>query len=97
MLKETLSSLGMPTAFTSGADFSRMADDKLFISDVIHQAYIDVDEEGTEAAAATAIVMRLTSVINERVFIANKPFIFLIRDNVSGNILFMGKYVKPEN
>jgi serpin B len=70
----------------------------LWISAAIHKAYIDVNEEGTEAAAATGIVMR--SMIAARpeppiVFRADHPFLFLIRDNHSGAILFMGRVNDP--
>ncbi|MCK4269329.1 MAG: serpin family protein, partial [Methanogenium sp.] len=64
-----------------------------------HKAYVDVNEEGTEAAAATAVVMKLTAVIEDEsvpVFRADHPFIFLIQDNETGNILFMGRISNPE-
>jgi serpin B len=96
----TLSAMGMSTAFARGAaDFSGMTGKRdLWISAAIHKAYIDVNEEGTEAAAATGIVMR--SMIAARpeppiVFRADHPFLFLIRDNHSGAILFMGRVNDP--
>ncbi|MCK4270004.1 MAG: serpin family protein [Methanogenium sp.] len=97
-LSETLKEMGMPTAFSAAADFSGMGTTDLFISDVVHKAYVDVNEEGTEAAAATAVVMKLTTVIEEEspVFRADHPFIFLIQDNETGNILFMGRISNPE-
>ena len=98
-LPRTLSAMGMPTAFTGAADFSGMDGRKdLFIDDVIHQAFVDVNEEGTEAAAATAVVMRMTSMPVEEpvpVFRADHPFIFLIQDDETGNILFMGRVADP--
>jgi len=99
-MKETLSSLGMPTAFSDGnADFSGMTGNKnLFISSVIHQAYVKVDEKGTEAAAATAVVMREKSIgpgAERIIFKADHPFIFLIQETETGNILFLGKVVDP--
>jgi serpin B len=96
-LAKVLSDMGMPDAFSSKADFSGMAGNReLFISAVIHKAYVDVNEEGTEAAAATGVVMRLTSVEPPPpVFKADHPFIFLIRDNQTGNILFMGRLANP--
>jgi serpin B len=71
----------------------------LFISAVIHKAYVDVNEEGTEAAAATAVTMKLTSVGPTRipVFQADHPFLFLIRDNHSGSILFIGRVMNPNS
>ncbi len=96
-MKDTLISMGMPTAFSRTTDFSGMTlTDKLFISNVIHQAYVKVDEEGTEAAAATAVVMkRSTSLVTNIVFNADHPFIFLIQDQETGNILFMGRVTDP--
>jgi serpin B len=92
-LRETLSAMGMPSAFTGAADFSGM-DGKhdLAISQVVHKAYIDVSEEGTEAAAATGGVVSLTAFAPPAVFRADHPFLFLIRDTASGAILFAGRY-----
>lgn len=99
-LAEVLKSMGMTDAFEPGiADFSAMTGKKdLFISAVIHKAYVDVNEEGTEAAAATAVVMKTTAVAPEKipVFRADHPFLFLIRDNCSGSILFMGRVMNPK-
>ena len=96
-LKEALAALGMPDAFTSAADFSGMTGNReLFISEVIHKAFVSVDEEGTEAAAATAVVMSLSAAPEEPVeFTADRPFVFLIRDNLTGTILFVGRVVNP--
>jgi len=96
-MKETLSSLGMPTAFDAGnADFSGMTlAEQLFISQVIHQAYVKVDEKGTEAAAATAVVMEATAAMPRNVFKADHPFIFIIQEKQTGNILFLGKVIDP--
>ncbi|NLD57337.1 MAG: serpin family protein [Methanomicrobiales archaeon] len=97
-LGRTLAAMGMPTAFTDHADFSGMDGEKsLFISDVIHQAYVDVNEEGTEAAAATAVVIRQASAPLEPVpvFRADHPFLFFIVDDESGAILFMGRIADP--
>jgi len=99
-LASILKSMGMADAFTPGeADFSGMNGKKdLFISAVIHKAYIDVNEEGTEAAAATGVVMKVTSVRSGHipVFRADHPFLFLIRDNISGSILFIGRAMNPK-
>jgi len=98
-LASVLEAMGMKMAFGPGADFSGMTGKRdLSISAVIHKAYVAVDEEGTEAAAATAIVMR-TLAIREMTpppeFRADRPFLFLIRDEASGAILFMGRVMEP--
>jgi serine protease inhibitor len=94
-LSEQLKSLGMRSAFSDTADFSGMdgATNNLYISEVIHQAFVTVDESGTEAAAATWVHVTTRSASDR--FIANHPFIFLIRDNGSGSILFLGRIVDP--
>ena len=83
------------------ADFSGMArrEDSLRISQVFHKAYIEVNEKGTEAAAATAVVVGMATYLleNPRVFLANHPFLFLIRDSSTGTILFMGRVMEPKN
>jgi len=100
-LANNLKNMGMPTAFNaSTADFSGMNGTKdLSIAQVIHQAFIEVAEYGTEAAAATAVVMTTTAVmpnpIQPKVFDANHPFIFVIQQNDTGNILFMGRINNP--
>jgi serpin B len=99
-LGNTLSAMGMAQAFQKGAaDFSGMTGKRDFwISAAIHKAYIDVNEEGTEAAAATGIVMRSMAMQREQppiVFRADHPFLFVIRDNRSGGILFLGRVNDP--
>jgi len=95
-MMEDLAEMGMPTAFTDAADFSGMTGNReLFIDKVIHQAFIEVNEEGTEAAAATGVSMRLSAAMPEEVFRADRPFIFLIRDMDTGLILFMGRVTDP--
>jgi len=96
-LKEALAAMGMPVAFSGGADFSGMTGNRdLFISDVIHKAFVSVDEAGTEAAAATAVVMEFTAVPEEPVEVTiDHPFIFLIRDLETGVILFVGRVANP--
>ncbi len=93
-LKDVLKDMGMPHAFFwPPADFSGMTVRKdLFISNVLHKAFVEVNEEGTEAAAATAVVMTRSV---GTVFRANHPFIFMIKDNRAGSILFMGRVVNP--
>lgn len=96
-LSKALAAMGMPLAFTQRADFSGMTGGKdLFISQVVHKAYVDVNEEGTEAAAATGVEMRVTALpMQPPVFRADRPFLFVIKDNGTGAILFMGRVVKP--
>lgn len=96
-MNSALEQLGMPAAFNSeSADFSGMTGGRdLFISEVIHQAYVNVDEQGTEAAAATAVMMKLTSAGPSNEFRADHPFIFIIQEKRTGNILFIGKVVDP--
>jgi serpin B len=100
-LSENLQAMGMPVAFSGGADFSGMDGTRdLAISDVVHKAYIDVNEEGTEAAAATGAVMTLSMGLDSNpvpVFNADHPFIFFIMDNDTGNILFMGRVMNPNS
>lgn len=96
-MKETLSEMGMPTAFSNRADFSGMTGNReLKISNVIHQAYVDVNEEGTEAAAATAVVMQLKSISRTPSFRADHPFMFMIVERKLKSILFVGRVVKPQ-
>lgn len=98
-LAQVLQSMGMADAFSDKADFSGMTGSRnLFISAVVHQAYVDVNEEGTEAAAATGVAMRLTSVgpDDTPVFRADHPFLFLIRDKTTGSILFLGRVLNPQ-
>ncbi|MFH1030681.1 MAG: serpin family protein [bacterium] len=95
-MKEALVSMGIKTAFADNADFSGMSKGDLFISDVIHQAYIKVDEAGTEAAAATATgVSEWALPLRKTVFKADHPFIFIIEEKATGDILFMGKVTDP--
>jgi serpin B len=98
-MRKTLSEMGMPTAF-GDADFSGMDGTKiLYIQEIIHQTYVDVNEEGTEAAAATAVVVWGKGAVPAEspvpVFRVDHPFIFLIQDTTSGNILFMGRVENP--
>ena len=104
-LAETLKQMGMSNAFDRGkSDFSSMdgnscfAGDEpcLFIREVIHQAFVSVDEQGTEAAAATGVVVQLESEKPDPVLVAiDRPFIFLIRDSDTGAILFLGRVLDP--
>jgi serpin B len=97
-LNKTLSAMGMPLAFSDKADFSGMDGTKeLYISNVIHKAFVDVHEKGTEAAAATAVVVAAKSAppVAQQVFKADHPFVFVIRDNGTGSILFLGRVTNP--
>jgi serpin B len=97
-LKEVLSALGMPLAFSEEADFSGICTEKAQqLSNVIHQAFVDVNEEGTEAAAATGVIFSDAPgpVPQTVVFRADHPFLFLIHDNRTGAILFLGRVVNP--
>src|SRR5262249_14828070 len=101
-LRDVLRTLGMPTAFSKAADFTGISitPPGLVIDDVIHKAYVDVHEKGTEAAAATAVVMeRLSAPVSgpKAVFRADHPFVFMIRDNQTGSILFMGRVANPNS
>ena len=94
-MAQDLAEMGMPSAFTGEADFSGMTGKRdLYISQVIHQAFVEVNEEGTEAAAATAAIMEEGAVMS-KVFRADHPFIFIIQQKDTGNILFLGKVVDP--
>ena len=95
-----LTEMGMPTSFQSGrADFSGISGQPgdLFISEVVHEAMIEVTEEGTEAAAATGAIMKATAFRPEQPvsFIADHPFLYLIRDRATGVILFIGRITNP--
>ena len=97
-LSQTLAAMGMPTAFTDEADFSGMdGTHNLSIQKVIHQTFVDVSEQGTEAAAATGISLGATAMMPEPVpvFRADHPFLFLIRDTKTGTILFLGRVSNP--
>jgi len=92
-----LQALGISDAFTNQADFSGMDGARdLYVGGIIHQAFVEVNEEGTEAAAATSVGMRTLAVQVTPVFRADHPFIFLIRDPATGSILFMGRLSNPE-
>lgn len=96
-LREALCALGMPLAFSPQADFSGMDGARdLYIDNVIHEAFVAVDEAGTEAAAATAVVVRITAApfapVEMRV---DRPFLFLIREKETGAILFLGRVMNP--
>ena len=100
-LPSVLAAMGMPAAFQAGG-FTGMSDvpeaKLLVLSEIVHKAFVEVNEEGTEAAAATVMVMMPVSARIEPptpTFRADHPFVFLIRDNQSGLVLFLGRVVKP--
>lgn len=96
-LADVLQAMGMTDAFSGDADFSGMDGSRsLVIADVIHKAFVAVDETGTEAAAATAVIMlETTALVNEPVTLTiDRPFIFVIRDVQTGAVLFMGRVVR---
>ena len=97
-LVDLLRAMGMPLAFDpDNADFSGMTtQEPLVISRVVHQANITVDEKGTEAAAATAVVVQLESAPSEVVQLdVNRPFLFALRDMQTGAVLFLGQITDP--
>lgn len=97
-LKELLTGMGISKPFSEDAEFNSMFDrGSMFITDALHKTYITVDEKGTEAAAVTALSMAAASLPPQPVeFNINKPFTFIIKDNISGEILFMGEYAFAE-
>jgi serpin B len=96
LLNDVLTDLGMGIAFGPEADFSNINPD-IFISKVMHKAVIEVNEKGSEAAAATVVEMVESAMPEEEMveFIVDRPFFFVIADDRSGAILFMGKIVSP--
>lgn len=99
-LADTLKALGMTDAFDpNAADFSGLnADERLYVTAVIHKAFVAVNEKGTEAAAATGLALGAASAVADppKIFNANHPFLYLIRDNATGSILFLGRLANPE-
>jgi len=94
-LAEDLKAMGLELAFSDQADFSGISPVDLLISDVIHKTYIDVNEEGTEAAAVTAIVFETTSIGPANGIRLDRPFLFAITENSSKSIVFIGKVGEP--
>lgn len=95
-LKNALSQMGMPHAFSEeNADFSGITDGKICISEVFHKAVVEVNEEGSEAAAATAFTIQLTCVRIPVTFTADHPFLFFIVDTWANVVLFSGRLVNP--
>jgi len=98
LLNNTLSDMGMKVAFTPSANFSLISDSSLFISQVRHKTFIDVNETGTEAAAATAVIMTKSAMLRPeppKVFNADRPFFFIITEDENNTPLFMGTIINP--
>jgi serine protease inhibitor len=99
LLNDPLQALGMRQAFEGGrANFSRMsstAGDRLYISRVKQKSFVDVHEEGTEAAAVTSVEIRVTCACGPQIIRIDRPFVFAIRERLSGTIIFLGKIVRP--
>jgi len=91
----TLKNMGMPIAFSPEADFSNIREG-LFISRVLHKAVVEVNEQGSEAAAVTVVEMIESAMPEEKNFIANRPFVFFIAEEDTGTVLFLGKYATVE-
>lgn len=95
-VSDTLAGMGMPAAFSDAADFTGITSEvDLAISAVVHQANIDVDELGTEAAAATAVSMAESGPPRHVTMTVDRPFLFVIRDVPTGTVLFMGRVADP--
>jgi serpin B len=99
-LAKPLAALGIKKAFTTAADFGGMTtkpEDALYISAVLHKAFVDVNEEGTEAAAATAVAVAAANGHSSKPvdFVADHPFVYIIRDNRTGDVLFVGRLADP--
>ena len=95
-LNEPLQALGMEQAFLPTADFSGMSSEiSLYIDLVIHEAFVKIDEEGTEAAAATGVGMEMASVPDFHYVVADHPFLFLVRDRITDSVLFVGRVADP--
>jgi serpin B len=97
-LGETLSAMGAPLAFSDSADFSGITkEEPLKLNEVIQKTFVEVAEKGTEAAAATAVVQGAGAGIQQiPIFVADHPFLFLIRENSTGSILFIGRLTDPD-
>jgi len=96
-LKEKIETLGAPTVFSEGADLSGISNEPLYASDAVHQAFIEVNEVGTEAAAATAIQVGFRRAQKKKQFFADRPFLFLVHDFDQDVTLFAGKVVNPSS
>ena len=98
LLSDTLKNMGMSQAFSPSADFSGISESEgLMIGEVVHKAFVEVDEKGTEAAAATAVIFSLTAAPMPGIVLnVDRPFIFYIRDVPTGTLLFVGRVLDPQ-
>jgi serpin B len=96
-LTTPLRELGMKRAFQPSAEFGAIADERLCVSDVVHQAFVRVDEKGAEAAAATAVILRKSAALPEAAvqLVLDRPFLFAIVERQSGMVLFFGRCAQP--
>ncbi len=94
-LKQALTALGLGVAFTDAADFSRLSPQGVALDEVVHQAFVKVNEAGTEAAAATAVIAKTTSLPAVYPVKVDRPFLFLIRDHATGAVVFLGRVTSP--
>jgi serpin B len=97
-LKPVLCGMGADLAFSDRADFSGIGDEPLKISEVVHKAFVEVNEQGTEAAAATAVAMAVCGIMRlpePKAFRADHPFLFFIRDRNTNTVLFSGRVLDP--
>jgi serpin B len=94
-LTETLTAAGMPTAFSAAADFSGITDDQLYLDSVQHKTFVQVDEKGTEAAAATGSDGQIASAVQPKTVTVDRPFLFVITDTATGAPLFLGRIADP--
>ena len=96
-VNDALKALGMEVPFTARADFGNMVEASVFISKVIHKSFVEVNEEGTEAAAATSVEISKEGGAQQPFrMVVDRPFFCAIRDNETGTLLFMGAIVDPE-
>ncbi len=95
MLKPVLADMGAALAFSADADFTGIGAESLKISEIVHKAFVEVNEEGTEAAAATGVVMAKCAVTEPRFFLADHPFLFFIRHRATNAVLFCGRVLDP--
>merc|ERR1712215_366147 len=96
-LKEKIKNLGADDVFSQTANLNGISNQPLFASEGVHQAFIEVNEEGTEAAAATAVVVGLRTARQKRQFFADRPFLFIVYDFQHDVALFAGKVVDPSS
>ena len=97
-LNDTLKNLGMTVAFSSGANFKKMVDGTAYISEVMHKTFAEVNEEGTEAAAATSVAISKSAILPGESFkmAVEHPFFCAITDKKTGEIIFMGTISEPK-